>query len=102
MMAQTAIATATLLLGACAMARAPAELPPQHGATPDHQCEASDIQQFVGKQATAELGAQMLRTSGAGVLRWVPHGSVITLEYRFDRLTVYLDSANRIERINCG
>ncbi len=35
-------------------------------------------------------------------VRWVAKGTMITMDYSGDRLTVYLDAAGRIERTNCG
>ena len=91
-------ATCALAVSACATA----EPIPVRGETPGRTCDSSNIQQFVGREATSELGAEMQRVSGAAILRWVPHGTRITMEYRSDRLTVYLDAANRVERISCS
>jgi hypothetical protein len=93
-----AIAACCALAASCATA----EQIPVRGETPGRTCIDADIQQFAGRQATAELGAEMMRVSRAGTLRWVPHGSVITMEYRSDRLTVFLDATNRIERLSCS
>lgn len=84
-----------------ACATAAAEPIPVRGETPGRTCSDSSLRQFVGQPATAELGAAMVRESNAAVLRWVPHGAMITMEYRSDRLTVYLDANNRVERISC-
>ena len=95
-----------IALGAgCALAVtacATAEPIPVRGSTPGSTCNNANIQQFVGRQATAELGAEMQRVSGAAIVRWVPHGTMITMEYRSDRLTAYLDASNRVERISCS
>ena len=88
--------------GVAVSACATAEPIPVRGETPGRACDDSNIQQFVGQQATSDLGAEMLRVSGAAILRWVPHGTAITMEYRSDRLTVYLDRNNRVERISCS
>lgn len=99
MIGRIALGTAcALTLSACATA----EPIPVRGETPGSRCNDSNIQQFVGRQATAELGAEMQRVSGAAIVRWVPHGTMITMEYRSDRLTVYLDRNNRVERISCS
>lgn len=87
-----------LAVSACALA----EPVPVRGGTFGSRCNDSSIQQFVGRQATAELGAEMQRVSAAAIVRWVPHGTMITMEYRSDRLTVYLDANNRVERISCS
>jgi len=99
MIGRIALGTAcALTIGACAMAGPM----PVRGETAGSRCNDSNIQQFVGRQATAELGAEMQRVSGAAIVRWVPHGTMITMEYRSDRLTVYLDANNRVERISCS
>lgn len=100
MIVRIATAASALTISACATA---AEQPiPVRGETPGRTCDNSSIQQFVGREATSELGAEMQRTSGATILRWVPHGGVITMEFRSDRLTVYLNAGNRVERISCS
>ncbi len=91
-------AAAAFALSACATA----EPVPVHGVTPGHSCDSSDIQQFVGREATQQVGSEMLRVSGAAKLRWVPQGSAVTMEFRSDRLTVFLTSDNHVERISCS
>jgi hypothetical protein len=98
MIGRIAIAATGALAASCATA----EQIPVRGETPGRTCNDAHIQQFAGRQATSELGAQMLAVSGAGTLRWVPHGTVITMEYRADRLTVFLDPSNRVERLSCS
>jgi hypothetical protein len=107
MTAHFAIAATTVLLGACSTAQPPApqppsDSPPQHGTTPGRKCDPSNIQQFVGQQRSDALERQMLQVSNAATVRWVPPGTAVTMEYRFDRLTVFLDSNNRVERISCS
>jgi hypothetical protein len=102
-----AIAAAGLMMSACSTAQAPASEPPPdttpvHGVTPGHKCDPANIQQFVGKQRSADLEAQMLRVSNAAFVRWVPFGTMATMEFREDRLTAFLDASDRIERISCS
>ena len=99
MIGRIATSLSMLFASSCATAEQPI---PVRGETPGATCNAANIQQFVGRQATSELGIEMLAVSGAAILRWVPHGTMITMEYRADRLTVYLDAANRVERISCS
>ena len=42
--------------------------------------------------------ATAARASCAGCAK----GMMVTMDFRDDRLTVYLDAANRVERANCG
>ena len=50
----------------------------------------------------AQLGSNMLRASGARVIRWVPLGGVVTMDFSPMRLTVQLDGANRVQSASCG
>jgi hypothetical protein len=65
-------------------------------------CRNGPLAQFVGQPASQELGTTMLAASGAKAIRWVPKGSVITMEFSPDRLTALLDGSNRIEAARCG
>lgn len=86
-----------LLLAGCAAAQ-----PPLHGETPGHRCRQEGGERFVGATASSETAAAILAATGASTLRWAPPGAALTMDYRFDRVTVYLDARNRIERVSCG
>ncbi len=91
---------ATLPLAACATSEGPVESalpPPVEGA-----CNADSVQSLIGQTATAEVGGQLLKGSGAVTLRWVPPRTAVTMDFRPDRLTVSYDDALEIERISCG
>ena len=75
---------------------------PVRGDTGAGRCDPTNIQQFVGQEVTADLQAQMKSVSGAGTIRIVPPGTAITMEFSAERLTVYTDAANRVERISCS
>ena len=66
------------------------------------ECRNQALAQFIGQPASEELGARMLRASGARTIRWVPKGGVVTMEFNPARITVQLDGANRVERASCG
>lgn len=102
--------TKALLAGLLSMTAACAPVPPAapgedpvpvHGGT-GRQCDAAAAQALVGREATGELGAEALRLSGAGPLRWIPPNSAVTMDYRPDRLNIELDAANMVMRIRCG
>jgi hypothetical protein len=65
-------------------------------------CRNEALMQFARQPASQELGARMLAASGAKVLRWVPVGGAVTMDFRADRITVQLDASNRVERASCG
>jgi len=105
-MIQSVIAAGgALSLAACSTQPAPpppGDTTPVHGVTPGHTCNNSNIQQFVGRQRSPDLEAEMLRVSNAAFVRWAPFGTMVTMEYRSDRLTVFLDANDRIVRISCS
>ncbi|TPG21850.1 peptidase inhibitor I78 [Sphingomonas koreensis] len=84
------------LLGACAAAQTPVV----GGAA--QSCKADGLDDLVGKAATAELGAAALDRSGAKSLRWIQPGTMVTMDFRRDRLNLHLDAGNVVTRINCG
>jgi hypothetical protein len=90
-----------VLLGACSTAPAPAETP-VHGETPGHTCTQDGTDQFVGQARSDAVGAQIKQVSHAAVLRWAPPGVMLTMDFRADRVTVWLGEANKITRIRCG
>ncbi|MCY7280379.1 MAG: peptidase inhibitor I78 [Sphingomonas bacterium] len=64
-------------------------------------CLPAALGQYVGQPATSELAARMLRETGKTALRWVQPGMMVTMDLRGDRLTVYIDAANKVERASC-
>ncbi len=86
------------LLTACTVAQSDATAV----AAPAGPCRNEALAQFTGEPASQELGARILAASGSRVIRWVPKGGVVTMDYREDRVTVQLDGANRVERASCG
>ncbi len=84
------------LLGGCSTVT-PAPLPPASG-----PCNDSGLGAYLSQPASADLGARMLAQSGARILRWVPYGSAVTMEFSPERLTVSLDRQNRVEGAHCG
>ncbi len=65
-------------------------------------CRSDPLASYVGQAASQQLGARMLRETGARTIRWVPKGGMVTMDFRGDRLTVQLDESNRVERASCG
>ena len=91
---------AALPLAACSSSETPVESTPAPPA--EAACNADAVQSLVGQTATAEVGGQLLKGSGATNLRWVPPRTAVTMDFRPDRLTVSYDDALKIERISCG
>ncbi len=94
------VTAASLALAGC---NAEGTTPPEDlPAMPAGECKAEAAQDMIGQKATAEVGAELLRRTGARHLRWVPPHSAVTMDYRADRLTVGYDDAYTIVRISCG
>ncbi len=75
---------------------------PERGVTPGHICQTNGLNTFVGQQANSETGARALKQSGAKSLRWIPPNSVVSMDYRQDRLNIEYNEDMKITRVNCG
>ena len=91
------VAVFALLLSGCVT---PASHPA--GNEPNRACHDDRLASFIGMVATEQVGADMLRASGARTIRWVPFGGVITMDFSPARLTVQLDPQNRVTAAKCG
>lgn len=75
---------------------------PIRGVTPNHTCRTAGTDKFIGKRRSATMGDLIKDVTRAAVLRWAPPGTMLTMDYRADRVTVYLDTRRRITKLNCG
>ena len=66
------------------------------------ECNADAAQGHIGHDATAAMGAAILKDSGARTLRWGPPNSAWTMDYRQDRVNVRYDEAMKITEVTCG
>jgi streptogramin lyase len=89
------IAALALSLPACATT--PTEPAPARAG-----CHAQAAAALVGRAATAALGAEALRLTGARRLRWIRPGDMVTMDYSPERLNLHLDARGRVERLACG
>jgi hypothetical protein len=90
---------APALIAACSTAPA---APIIHGQTPGHTCQEEGTNPFIGQAATSATGAAILRATHAAVLRWGPPGTMLTMDFRADRVTVRYGPDGKITRISCG
>ena len=88
---------AAVALSSCATASPP----PVHGQS-GYICRNDNLGAFAGREATSAVGSDILRVSGAKVLRWVQPGMMVTMDFREDRVTAWLAAGNRVERVRCG
>jgi hypothetical protein len=92
---------APAMLAACATA-SPPEATPVHGVTPGHKCQANGTDRFIGQTGSRITGDLIKRATKAAVLRWSPPNTMLTMDYREDRVTVWLDENQKITKIRCG
>jgi hypothetical protein len=90
---------APALLTACSTAPA---APVVHGETPGHTCVEGAADNYVGQARSDATGKAILTATKAAVIRWAPPNVMLTMDYRADRVTVWLDEANKITKLRCG
>ncbi|TCQ08251.1 MULTISPECIES: I78 family peptidase inhibitor [Sphingomonas] len=65
-------------------------------------CNADSLGDLVGKRASDARADVMQKRSGARTLRWIAPNTAVTMDFRADRLNVYVDAKGRIERFTCA
>ena len=85
-------------LSACATATDGGAAPRPAG----DSCQAAPGQAFIGQTATAEIGAELLAATRSREIRWVPPGTMVTMDYKYGRLTVSYDEAMKIIAVSCS
>jgi hypothetical protein len=98
-----------MVLGVLAMAMTIGAAPPQTGpaiyparAESGHRCDAAKARALIGRKRSPAVEREALRLSGAARVRWIPPGTMVTMDYRPDRLNLHLDRKGRIVSVNCG
>jgi hypothetical protein len=96
-----ALLAANLAVGACA--HVPPPKPAEPRLPPSDACRAAKVEAWYGKAATAAVRAQIAKATGAARLRWLYPDSVVTMDYRPDRLNVTTDRKGDVIRsARCG
>jgi hypothetical protein len=98
-------APAALLLTAlagCTAAAAPAGEPPIPERGTGRTCDGAKAQALLGRKRSEAVGAEAMRLSGGRALRWIPIGTMVTMEYRPDRLNLHLGPSGEVVKIDCG
>jgi len=87
---------------------APATTKPAAPAAPmapagaEKACQGEPVQYVVGSQYTPELGDKVRELSGSTVVRVLHPGEVVTMEFRFDRVSITVDATGVITQVTCG
>ena len=95
----TAAVLGLVSLGACATVDLdPVERPVGTG----QPCRDGAASGLVGKAASPDLGAEVMRLTGARIFQWVPPDTAVTMDFRPDRVRVSYDRAMRVTSVRCG
>ena len=86
-----------LALTGCATLDAPEETPTRGAGS----CDATGTDRFVGMAATSDLGADIMAMTRADRMRWINRDTLVTADYREDRINVKLDDAGRVTELRC-
>ena len=89
------------MLAACATTNPPGATP-VHGVTPGHKCQASRTGKFIGQPDTLATAQAILLATKAAVLRVAEPNTMLTMDYREDRVTIWIDEAHKVAKIRCG
>lgn len=65
-------------------------------------CKTDSLGDLIGKRASDARADVMQTRSGARILRWIAPNTAVTMDFRPDRLNVYVDAKGRIERFTCA
>lgn len=83
-------------------AAAPPAPPAIDTASPEPECDASQVQGLVG-QALDDAKAEQARTdASAKSVRVLEPGAVVTMEFDSKRLNIEVDAAGKITAVRCG
>lgn len=66
------------------------------------QCDASAVQSVVGERFSDRAAQTAQSRAGAGTLRVLQPGQVMTMEYNPQRLTIVVDESGTIASARCG
>lgn len=87
-----------LAIAACSTSARPVPPANPEGA----MCTVGQLNRYKGQPRSTELGQRIKAESGARTLRWLPKGTITTMEFREDRVNVRLDEHGRVEAVTCG
>lgn len=102
---QMKISAAILAAGLLASAACTAESPGPETAPPppaEADCGAGQLGAYVGQPASEQVLALIRQWRGDNPIRVLKQGSVMTMDYRPERLNIFLDENDRIKEFKCN
>ncbi|MFC0203791.1 I78 family peptidase inhibitor [Novosphingobium soli] len=88
-------------LSAC-QAQTPPPEPSPGAATMEPNCGADQLGSYVGRQASDEVLAAITAARSGHAVRIIRPGTVVTQDYRPDRLNVTVDESGTITALRCS
>jgi hypothetical protein len=90
------------IVGAAALLAQGAGAPPPKSLVQAAKCDAGKAQALLRRAADTSALAEAIRLSGSHNLRVVWPGDRVDEDANGDRLTIEVDSSNKIARLRCG
>ena len=87
------LSATALLMSACATPATPPSV---------STCNAGAVTPYVGQVATPAVVEAARMKAGAGLVRTLKPGQMVTMEYLDGRLNLHVDADNEIIRATCG
>jgi len=69
---------------------------------PSAGCDASRVQDVIGKPRSEALAEDARKRAGAATVRYLTPDMIVTMEYRADRLNLHVGADGRIGSARCG
>lgn len=80
----------------------PEPMPAPDSTSADDECGAAKVSAYVAQEATPAVRTRLAADVGHDRIRWVGPDTVVTMDFRPDRLNVELDSAGVITGGKCS
>ncbi|MGJ8526223.1 hypothetical protein LMG33818_001972 [Halomonadaceae bacterium LMG 33818] len=65
-------------------------------------CDAQSLARYNGQHGTSQLYSQMMQQSGASIQRILTPQSIMTMDYRNNRLDIRVDNQGNVLNATCG
>ena len=96
------VVVAAVLFTGCSSKSESVQSPVAAAEVAPDRCTSAAANFAVGQKASPELLEQARLKAGAFSVRLLKPDSIVTLEYRSDRLNINADDSSTVTRVNCG
>lgn len=93
----------TLMIGVAVAVSACAPTPaPVMEPTRVAGCTIDGLADLIGQRGDTALGSAAMQRAGAKAMRWLRPDTMMTMDYRTDRLNILLNDTNVVTGFRCG